>query len=65
VKTPVMRLLLCSIVGLLGLRAAARQPNILYILADDLGWADVSWHNKDMHTPVLEGLARRGVIMDR
>lgn len=41
-----------------------RKPNILYILADDLGWADVSWHNPVMLTPVLEGLARRGVILD-
>ena len=23
------------------------QPNFLYILADDLGWADVSWNNPD------------------
>ena len=35
------------------------RPNILYILADDFGWGDVSWHNSEMRTPVLEGLARQ------
>ena len=24
----------------------AKQPNIIYILADDLGWSDVNWNNK-------------------
>ena len=23
-----------------------KQPNIVYILADDLGWGDVNWNNK-------------------
>ena len=29
------------------------------ILADDLGWADVSWHNPDIHTP---NLARKDTV---
>ena len=45
--------------------AEARQPNILFILADDLGYNDVSWHNPEMPTPGLEQLAREGVILEQ
>ena len=31
-----------------------RQPNIIFILADDLGWNEVSWHNSNIQTPFLE-----------
>ena len=30
------------------------QPHIIFILADDLGWNEVSWHNPNMITPKLE-----------
>ena len=39
-------------------------PNFLVLLADDLGFNDVSWNNPDMHTPALEKLAKKGVILD-
>ena len=45
--------------------AKPSRPNLLYILADDLGWADVSWNNPSMITPNLEKLARKGVILDQ
>ncbi len=41
-----------------------RPPNILYIMADDLGWKDVGFHGSDIETPVLDGLARAGAQFD-
>jgi arylsulfatase A-like enzyme len=48
-------------VGCGQLRAATR-PNLLFILADDLGYGDLSCYGRpDYTTPVLDGLARQGV----
>jgi arylsulfatase A-like enzyme len=42
--------------------AAARQPNILFILADDLGYADLGCYGQQaIKTPVLDRLARDGM----
>eukprot|EP00058_Branchiostoma_floridae_P019574 XP_002605064.1 hypothetical protein BRAFLDRAFT_124136 [Branchiostoma floridae] len=43
----------------------ATKPNILFIVADDLGWNDVGWHNPDVKTPVLDQLANEGVILNQ
>lgn len=42
-----------------------RSPNVLFIVADDLGWNDVSWHNPMIHSPSLEQLAASGVLLDQ
>ena len=37
-------------------------PDIVFILADDLGWGDLSCYGRpDYRTPVLDGLAQQGV----
>jgi arylsulfatase A-like enzyme len=43
-------------------RASGHKPPILFILADDLGWGDLSCYGRpDYKTPVLDNLAARGV----
>lgn len=37
------------------------KPNILYILADDLGWGDLGMHGSPVSTPHIDRLAREGV----
>src|SRR5436190_11399387 len=38
------------------------RPNVLFILADDLGYGDLSCYGRpDYQTPVLDRLARQGV----
>ncbi len=41
------------------------RPNMLLIVADDLGWADVGWHGGFGKTPVMDRLVAEGVELDR
>jgi arylsulfatase A len=42
--------------------AARKRPNIVLILADDLGWSDLGCYGADLHeTPHLDHLAQEGV----
>jgi arylsulfatase A-like enzyme len=44
-------------------QAGARKPNVLYIMADDLGFADLSCYGRrDYATPVLDRLATEGMM---
>jgi arylsulfatase A-like enzyme len=41
---------------------APAKPNILFIMADDMGYADVSCYGRpDLQTPNIDGIAARGV----
>ncbi|MBL7222714.1 MAG: sulfatase [Candidatus Brocadiae bacterium] len=46
-----------------GNTAAARKPNILFILVDDMGWRDVGFMGSTYYeTPHIDRLAREGVV---
>lgn len=44
---------------------AAPRPNILFIVADDLGWKDVGFHGSDIQTPNIDRLAKEGAQLDQ
>ncbi|TZF80920.1 sulfatase [Pedobacter sp. BS3] len=51
-------LLLFSVVAV-----AQRKPNIIYILADDMGWKDAGFTGSDFYqTPNLDAFAKQGMI---
>jgi arylsulfatase A-like enzyme len=47
------------------LPAPAKSPNVVILLADDLGWADVGYHESQIQTPNLDRLAKDGTQLDR
>jgi arylsulfatase A-like enzyme len=43
-------------------QSTSRRPNVLFILADDMGYGDLSCYGRpDYQTPVLDNLARQGI----
>jgi len=46
-------------------RQAADPPNVVVIVADDTGWADVGYHGSEIRTPVLDRLVSRGIELNR
>ena len=51
-----------SLLGGAALAQGARRPNILLILADDLGYGELSCYgSRDIPTPHIDSLAKRGV----
>ncbi len=72
VKSSVLRLLGSAVLllsGMLSLSVCARagdnKPNIVYIVADDLGWKDVGYHGSDIKTPNLDKLAQDGARLEQ
>ena len=51
--------------ALIPTRAADAKPNILFIVADDLGWKDVGFHGSDIKTPTLDKLAAGGTKLEQ
>jgi arylsulfatase A-like enzyme len=65
------QVLATSLAGTLGMGLAARRahpqapaalPNIVFVLADDLGYADLSCYGRHFSTPRIDSLARDGAL---
>lgn len=56
---PIFTALLLATVA--ALQAATTKPNILIILADDLGWSDLGCYGGEIRTPNLDSLAAGGL----
>lgn len=41
------------------------QPNIVFIIADDLGWMDIGYHGSEIQTTNLDRLAKNGRTFDQ
>ena len=57
-----------TLISLMNARAAepVKKPNIVYIVADDLGWKDVGFNGcTDIKTPNLDKLAAEGVKFEQ
>ena len=59
-----IRALLFSLLAGTALDAAAPQPNIVFILADDLGRHDCGFMGGEVATPHLDKLAKAGAVLD-
>ena len=54
-------ILFLSSFGFWALGAAPKKPNIVLIMADDMGYSDIGCYGSEIRTPVLDELARNGL----
>lgn len=45
--------------------AFADRPNIVLILADDMGWSDLGCYGSEIPTPHIDSLASQGMLATR
>jgi arylsulfatase B len=65
VATGLAALLLAGAAGCARDKAPPPRPNIVILLADDLGGKDVGYHGGDIATPNIDRLAEEGVRLER
>lgn len=64
-KSPLLLLALLPLLGAAATAAAPSRPNVIFILMDDLGYADLGCQGAtDILTPNIDRLAREGVRLD-
>lgn len=63
---PSFPLLACMALWLLSpVPSPADKPNIVLILADDMGWSDLGCYGSEIPTPHLDSLAAQGMLATR
>jgi len=60
-KTVLFAAFLCALVAELEAADAPRQPNIILMMADDMGFSDISPYGGEIQTPNLQRLANEGL----
>ncbi|MGB1396321.1 MAG: sulfatase-like hydrolase/transferase, partial [Planctomycetota bacterium] len=61
-------LISCLILGgcaQIPLKSESSPPSVILVLADDLGWADISCQGSAWATPAIDQLAAEGVRLTR
>jgi arylsulfatase len=53
--------LLLAVAGLQQVQAQQKKPNIILIVVDDMGYADLGSYGSEIHTPNLDKLASQGL----
>ena len=58
--------MLCAVLACtVAAAAAASKPHLIFVLADDFGYYDVSFRNPAAHTPHIDGLVAEGLQLRR
>ncbi|XP_031561188.1 arylsulfatase B-like [Actinia tenebrosa] len=59
------RYFLCVfLITTIGRTVEDKLPNIVFMLVDDLGWFDVSYHGAKINTDNIDSLSKEGIILD-
>ncbi len=63
-KISIVLLYMVTVLSFLPSPSSAALPNIIFVLADDLGYNAPGYRNPQLITPTLDALAHDGVILD-